>query len=159
MAYKGRFTPRNPQKYNGDPSNIIYRSTWECRVMDYFDKNPDFISWSSEEMCVPYVSPVDGRRHRYFPDFIVKTRNKTTGQLNTFMIEVKPDKQSRPPQKKSRKTKQYITEVVTWGINQAKWKAAIDYCKDRNWQFMVMTSVDGQEFKYLTEKELLLSIN
>lgn len=123
--------------------------------MDWFDKNPDIISWSSEEMCIPYVSPVDGKRHRYFPDFVVKVKKENT--IKTYMIEVKPEKQSRPPQKKSRVTKQYIQEVVTWGVNQAKWKSAIEYCKDRKWQFMVMTSTDGIQFKYLTEKELLLT--
>ena len=76
MAYKGLFTPRNPQKYIGDPNNIIYRSSWECRVMDWLDRNPDIISWASEEMNVPYKSPVDGRFHRYFPDFIVKVKSR-----------------------------------------------------------------------------------
>lgn len=156
MAYKGKFSPRNPQKYNGDPTNIVYRSSWECKVMDTFDKRPDILSWSSEEMAIPYVSPVDGRRHRYFPDFIVKVRTKD-GTIKTMMVEVKPEKQSKPPTKKSRVTKQYIQEVVTWGVNQAKWKAAIEYCKDRKWTFVVMCSTDGIEFKYLTENELMLN--
>lgn len=156
MAYKGKFSPRNPQKYNGDPTNIVYRSSWECKVMDTFDKRPDILSWSSEEMSIPYVSPVDGRRHRYFPDFIVKLRTKD-GTIRTMMVEVKPEKQSKPPTKKSRVTKQYIQEVVTWGVNQAKWKAAIDYCKDRKWTFVVMCSTNGIEFKYLTENELMLN--
>ena len=157
MAYKGKFSPRNPQKYLGDHKNIIYRSTWECKVMAWLDKRPDVIAWSSEEMCIPYLSPVDGKMHRYFPDFIVKVKQESTGQVVTLMIEVKPDKQSRPPQKKSRITKQYIQEVVTWGVNQAKWRAAIEYCKDRKWEFMVMTSTDGNEFKYLKERDLLLN--
>lgn len=156
MAYKGKFSPKNPQKYVGDPRNIIYRSSWECRIMDSFDKRSDVISWSSEEIIVPYVSPVDGKRHRYFPDFIVKVQSKD-GSIKTFMIEVKPEKQSRPPEKKKRVTKQYIQEVVTWGVNQAKWKSAIEYCRDRKWTFIVMTSRDGSEFKSLTENELLLT--
>jgi hypothetical protein len=156
-TYKGIFRPRNPQKYSGDPSNIVYRSSWECKVMSYIDSNPDIISWSSEEVIVPYKSPVDGRWHRYFPDFVIKVKQKTTQQIVTLMVEVKPERQSKPPQPKQRKTKQYIHEVVTWGVNQAKWKAAIEYCRDRKWQFMVMTSIDGVEFKYLTEKELLLN--
>lgn len=156
MAYKGKFSPKNPQKYMGDPRNIVYRSSWECKIMDSFDKRSDVLSWSSEEMAIPYVSPVDGRRHRYFPDFIVKVRTKD-GSIKTMMVEVKPEKQSRPPQKKSRVTKQYIQEVVTWGVNQAKWKAAIEYCKDRKWTFLVMCSTDGLEFKYLTENDLMLN--
>ena len=156
MAYKGPFRPKNPQKYKGDPTNIIYRSSWECKIMDSFDKRPDVLSWSSEEMAIPYVSPVDGKRHRYFPDFIVNVRTKD-GSTKTMMVEVKPEKQSRPPQVRKRVTKQYINEVATWGVNRAKWKAALEYCKDRKWEFIVMTSTNGSEFKYLTEKELLLT--
>ena len=138
MTYKGRFSPRNPQKYLGDPKNIVYRSSWELKIMSSFDKRPDVLSWSSEEMCVPYISPVDGKRHRYFPDFIVKIQT-TDGSVKTFMVEVKPEKQSRPPERKKRVTKQYIQEVVTWGVNQAKWKAAEDFCKHKGWEFQIIT--------------------
>jgi hypothetical protein len=138
MAYSGLFRPKNPQKYVGDPNNIVYRSSWECRVMDWLDRNRDIISWASEELIVPYISPVDNRVHRYFPDFLVKLRNKE-GQLKTLMIEVKPKKQTQPPMQQRRITKQYITEVTTWGVNQAKWKAAEEYCLDRGWQFKIMT--------------------
>jgi len=138
MAYSGLFRPKNPQKYVGDPNNIVYRSSWECRVMDWLDRNRDIISWASEELIVPYISPVDNRVHRYFPDFLVKVRNKE-GQLKTLMIEVKPKKQTQPPMQQRRITKQYITEVTTWGVNQAKWKAAEEYCLDRGWQSKIMT--------------------
>ena len=138
MAYKGLFTPRNPQKYIGDPNNIIYRSSWECRVMDWLDRNPDIISWASEEMNVPYKSPVDGRFHRYFPDFIVKVKSKD-GLTRTMMLEVKPKHQTLPPEPQQRKTKKYINEVMTWGVNQAKWKAANEYCLDRGWEFKILT--------------------
>ena len=138
MAYSGLFRPKNPQKYVGDPNNIVYRSSWECRVMDWLDRNRDIISWASEELIVPYISPIDNRVHRYFPDFLVKVRNKE-GQLKTLMIEVKPKKQTQPPIQQRRITKQYITEVTTWGVNQAKWKAAEEYCLDRGWQFKIMT--------------------
>ena len=138
MAYSGRFTPSNPQKYIGDYNNIIYRSSWECRVMDKLDKADWCISWSSEEIAIPYLSPVDGKYHRYFPDFVVKYRDKS-GSIKTMMSEIKPHKQSQPPVQKKRVTKQYINEVVAYGINQAKWKSANEYCLDRNWQFRVLT--------------------
>jgi len=138
MAYQGIFRPKNPQKYIGDPNNIVYRSSWECRVMNWFDQNNDIISWASEELIVPYKSPVDNRFHRYFPDFIVKVRTRD-GTMKTLMIEVKPKKQTLPPERKKRVTKQYVNEVVTYGINQAKWKAAQEYCLDRGWEFKVMT--------------------
>ena len=138
MAYSGKFTPRNPTKYVGDPTNIIYRSSWEARFMTKFDKEDWVVSWSSEEIIVPYISPVDGRWHRYFVDFVIKVKDKN-GNLQTWMIEVKPKKQTKPPEIPKRKTKRFITEVMTWGVNEAKWKAAEEYCKDRSWKFVIFT--------------------
>jgi len=138
MAYSGKFVPSNPQKYVGDYKNIIYRSSWECRVMSWLDKNPDIISWGSEELVIPYKSPVDGRYHRYFPDFIVKCKT-TENKIKTIVIEIKPDKQTKEPEKRKRVTKQYVNEVVTYGVNQAKWAACEDYCLDRGWEFKVLT--------------------
>ena len=138
MAYQGIFRPKNPQKYVGDSNNIVYRSSWECRVMNWFDQNEDIISWASEELIVPYKSPIDNRFHRYFPDFIVKVKTRD-GTMKTLMIEVKPKKQTIPPEPRKRITKQYVTEVTTYGVNQAKWKAAQEYCLDRGWEFKIMT--------------------
>ena len=141
MAYSGRFTPKNPSKYVGDHKNIIYRSSWEARCMDWFDRNDNIVSWASEELIIPYVSPVDGKWHRYFPDFLIKTKTKD-GKLKTVLIEVKPKKQTKPPPPQKRVTKRYITEVTTWGVNEAKWKAANEYCKDRTWEFKIITEDD-----------------
>lgn len=141
MAYKGRFKPKHPEKYVGDPTNIIYRSLWELRVMRHFDQHSSVLKWGSEEIIIPYVSPVDNRMHRYFPDFYVKTIG-TDGKINTTIIEVKPAVQTREPKKQEKRTRKYISEVLTWGVNQAKWKAAEEYCKDRKWTFKIMTEKD-----------------
>lgn len=138
MSYKGFFRPKNPQKYKGDPTNIIYRSGWEARFMSYLDNHPDVMEWSSEELAIPYLSPIDGKYHRYFPDFIVK-RKDVHGKIETVMVEIKPHKQTMPPVKQKRITKKYITEVQTWGINSSKWEAAEKYCKQRGWLFMKLT--------------------
>ncbi len=138
MSYSGTFKPKNPQKYMGNPTNIIYRSTWEARYMTWLDTTPSVVEWSSEEIIVNYLSPIDGRIHRYFPDFVVKIKNKD-GSIQTYMIEIKPDKQTREPEKQKRITKRYVQEVATWGINQSKWKAAKEFCEDRKWKFMVLT--------------------
>jgi hypothetical protein len=137
-THKGRFSPKNPQKYKGDPTNIIYRSGWERKVMNHLDTNDSILEWSSEELAIPYICPTDNRRHRYFPDFLVKAR-KADGTIQTMLLEVKPKKETREPQKKKRITKQYITEVMTWGKNNAKWKAASEYCLDRGWVFKLIT--------------------
>jgi len=138
MAYSGKFVPKNANKYLGDPTKVFYRSLWERRVMVYLDENTTVVGWSSEEIIIPYLSPVDNRVHRYFPDFFVRVKNKT-GLVEGMILEVKPASQSVAPEKKSKITRQYIREVVTWGVNEAKWKAAVEYCKDRNWQFKVIT--------------------
>ena len=138
MAYKGTFTPRNPQKYKGDPTNITWRSTWECKYMTWLDKNENVISWSSEEIVVPYRDPVQGHMRRYFVDFYVQFKD-VSGKTKSYLVEIKPMRQTMEPEKRKRVTKKYINEVYTYAVNQAKWKAAKEYCADRNWQFVVLT--------------------
>lgn len=141
MTNKGFFHPQNPQKYKGNPTQIIYRSSWERRVMHYLDTKPSVIQWSSEEFFIQYLSPIDNKIHRYFPDFYVKVKDKE-GKIREMVWEIKPKKQSVEPTKRSRVTKKYINEVVTWGINEAKWKAANEFCLDRGWTFKVLTEED-----------------
>lgn len=138
MSYKGTFKPKNPSKYRGNPTNIIYRSLWEMRLMTYLDTHPDVLEWASEEFSIPYKSPLDGRIHRYFPDFWIKQRTPA-GTLDIKVIEVKPAAQTKPPEVKTKKTKRYVTEVMTWGVNEAKWRAATAFCKDKGWKFVIMT--------------------
>lgn len=137
-GYSGKYRPENPSKYAGDPNNIVYRSLWERKVMAYLDKNDSIVSWGSEEFFVPYVSPIDNKVHRYFPDMIIRVRTKD-GKTKTFVWEIKPEKQTMEPVKKSKVTKRYVTEVLTYGVNQAKWKAAQEFCADRGWQFQLIT--------------------
>ena len=142
MAYKGRYNPVNPKKYKGNPQNIIYRSLWERKFMVYCDTNDKVLEWGSEEIIIPYISPWDSKVHRYFPDFYIKVK-QSSGNIKKFIIEVKPKKQTRPPKPVERKTKRWIKEVRTFGINEAKWKHASKWCKDND-----------MEFKILTEEEL-----
>lgn len=138
MAYKGKFRPVNPKKYKGDPSNVIYRSRWELVLMKKLDEHPDVLEWSSEEIVIPYRSPIDGKLHRYFPDFYVKRKNRE-GVIESIIIEVKPYAQTLEPKVQSNITKRYIQEVHTYGINKSKWTQAQEYCKDRGWKFMIFT--------------------
>jgi hypothetical protein len=138
---QGKYKVRNVEKYIGDPTNIIYRSSWELKFLNWCDNNPSVVSFSSEEIVIPYKSPVDGKYHRYFVDFMIKIRTKDD-ITKTYLVEIKPKKQTMPPEQKKRITKQYITEVVTWGVNQAKWKAASEYCLDRGWEFKILSEKD-----------------
>mgnify|MGYP003318069821 FL=1 len=135
---QGKYRLRVPYKYKGDRNNVIFRSSWEYKFMLWCDNPSSPVEeWGSEEIAIPYISPLDGKRHRYFPDFYVKVNGKK------YIVEVKPFRQTKEPKPQKRMTKSYINEVFTWGVNQAKWKAATEFCKDY-----------GMEFMLITEKEL-----
>jgi len=135
MAYKTKYKIQNYKKYIGNPNNIICRSLWERRVCKYLDQNKNVVRWGSEEFYVPYKSPVDGKPHKYYPDFIAEIRNEN--EVKTYVIEVKPKKQTKPP--KNNKRKSYINECLTYSINQAKWKSAKIYCTKNDWNFIILT--------------------
>lgn len=135
MAYRTKYKPKNPQKYVGDVSNIVCRSLWERNVCKFLDENHNIIKWSSEELAIPYTSPLDGKLHNYYPDFIVQFKNNT--KINNWIVEIKPKKQTVLKENASK------SEKTIWAINSAKWKAANAYCEKNN-----------MEFKILTEKEL-----
>jgi len=139
--HQGKFTPVNPQKYDGDPTNIIYRSSWELRFMRWCDNTPNVISYSSEETIIPYRCGTDNRLHRYFVDFRIQVRS-TNGSTKTYLVEVKPAGQTQPPKYPGKQTKRYITEAMTFIKNQSKWKAATEYCNDRGWEFKIITEND-----------------
>ena len=138
---QGFFKPLNPKKYIGDPTNIVFRSGWEKRVMEWLDTNINVIRWGSEEVIIPYVSPIDNKVHRYYTDFYVEAVGRD-GETRKMLLEVKPKAQTQEPKKQSRKTKRYITEVMTYGVNQAKWKAAEDFCRNRGWEFRLITETE-----------------
>lgn len=136
--YQGRFKPKNRKKYKGDASNIIYRSGWELKFLRYLDSHPSVVWYSSEEVIVPYFDSIQEKRRRYFPDFIVKFNTKEGGKI--FMIEVKPYKETVPPQRKRGKKKErLIAEKLTYQNNEDKWDAAEAYCKQKGWTFQIIT--------------------
>lgn len=139
--HKRKYTPIHPEKYQGDPTDIIMRSSWETRFAQWCDNNSNVVQWSSETTVIPYICPTDNKRHRYFVDFKIQVKD-ANGGTKTYVVEVKPDKQTRPPEIPKRKSKQYINEVMTWGKNDAKWKAAREYCKDRGYEFVILTEYD-----------------
>jgi hypothetical protein len=137
--YRGKFKIKNSQKYKGNPSNIIYRSLMELRFMKWCDSSEKILKWSSEEVVIPYISPIDNKRHRYFPDFLIQTAK------GWFLIEVKPQIESRPPKRKLveklnlKKKRRYMKSVRTWLVNEAKWNAAKKVCEVEGWTFEIFT--------------------
>ena len=133
MAYKGKFRPQNIKKYKGNYKNIVYRSGWELSFMKYLDRQPEVLLWSSEEIIIPYKDPIDGKWHRYFPDFWVRTKTSES------LIEIKPKKQTKPPKENPKHRRRFLKEVRVWGKNQAKWKAAQEFCEEKGWKWQIIT--------------------
>lgn len=143
--YQGKYKPKNPGKYRGDVNNIVYRSSWELKFLNYLDRNQNVLEYASEEFFIPYLSPIPDKHgkkriRRYFPDFWVKLL-LPDGNKEVRIIEVKPYSQTRPPKptKSGRVTKRVINEAATYEINKAKWKAAEEFCLDNGYKFVIMT--------------------
>jgi hypothetical protein len=138
-SIKSRYKPSNPRKYVGDSNNIICRSSWERRFCVWCDTNENILEWGSEEFWIPYRSPIDNRVHKYFPDFFIKVR-ESNGTIKKYVIEVKPHRQTQQPNPTpKRRTKSWLYEVKTYAVNQAKWKAATEFCADRLLEFKIIT--------------------
>jgi len=145
--YKGKFKPKNLKKYEGDFSNITYRSHWERQVFRWCDDNSDIIGWNSEEIVIPYKCKTDGKMHRYFTDVFIRMKDG-----KCYLIEIKPKKQTQPPKKSSRKTKKYINEVMTYAKNISKWEAAQDFASMNGLIFQIWdeTTLKKMGIKLLT---------
>lgn len=137
MSYRGIYKPENPKKYIGDATQIVYRSLWERKLMRYCDKNEKVLKWASEEISIPYYNPVKKRVAKYFPDFYMEYIDKDN-KKKKVLIEVKPAKETKPPQYK-RRTKNVLIAEAMFEQNTAKWKAAREFCMDQGWEFRIMT--------------------
>lgn len=106
--------------------------------MEYFDNNPGILSWASEPFFIRYISPVDGKLHKYYPDFYV-TVQSPDGEVHRELIEVKPASQTRAS--RARKTIQRTNDERVLAVNKAKWQAAAQWCQ-----------VNGVIFRLLTDR-------
>jgi len=135
---QGIYSILNPEKYKGSLP-CIYRSSLELKVFRWFDNNLNVITWGSESVVVPYQSPLDGKLHRYFVDLVAALKDRS-GEIKKLLIEIKPHKQTMKPEAtKNKKVKTMIYENTQWAVNQAKWKAAEQYAKNKGYQFLILT--------------------
>lgn len=138
---QGYYTPKNPEKYVGDISEIIYRSSWEKKFMQWCDKNSSVIQWNSEGLAIPYYSKIEDKQRRYFVDFIIKVRS-ADDQIKTLLIEIKPEAETKPPRPRKRQTKNYIMEQYTFQVNMDKWEAAREFARKHDMKFTILTEYD-----------------
>lgn len=152
--YQGKFKPENPSKYMGNVDNIVYRSSWEYKAFKFCDLTKHIVKWASEETIIPYISPVDGRPHRYFMDLKIWF-TRQDGSIGIALVEIKPYAQTTPPVKKpGKKTSTFLEEVKTFTINTAKWEAAEALCRREGWLFVKWTEHDLQPGGKIDAKEL-----
>jgi hypothetical protein len=137
-SIKSIYKPSYPEKYIGNPNNIICRSSWERKFCRWCDLNENILAWGSEEIRIKYYDPVRKRVRTYYPDFIMKVK-ESTGEIKKYIVEIKPQRQTMPPKQKSKVTRSYLNEVYTYATNQAKWKAAEEFCKDNMLEFKIIT--------------------
>lgn len=135
---QGVFRPLHPEKYISKQP-CIYRSSYELKLFRWLDANSNVLEWSSESMAIPYISPKDNKIHRYFPDVILKLKDKF-GNVHNYIVEVKPEKQTKPPILVNRKNAQKVFyEQLTFAINQSKWQSTQEWCQKNNFKFMILT--------------------
>lgn len=141
MAYKTKYTPNNPTKYIGNINSILCRSLWERRFCKYLDTNKNIVRWSFESIKIPYISPMDNKIHYYIPDFLIEAKTNN-GLIETMVVEIKPKKQTKQPEKKNKHKKTLLMENITYAVNMAKWEAANKYCKENGIVFKILTEED-----------------
>lgn len=132
---QGYFQPKHPEKYVGNVNKIRFMSSWEHQMHNFLDNNTRVLRWSSEEICIPYIKPTDQRVHRYYPDYWVEYVN-TDGEIIQEVIEVKPHQQTKIPHSNN---KNRLYEQITYAVNQAKWEACVNWCKQRGMIFRIVT--------------------
>lgn len=135
---QGFYRPKFPDKYKGNINNIVYRSNYELVAFRFFDHNPNVLEWASEENIIPYQNPLTGRISRYFVDIYAKMIDKN-GKIQQYLIEIKPSKQTTPPVFNKKKTKNYLFQQAEYVKNQAKWKAATEWCNKKQMNFVILT--------------------
>lgn len=149
MYLQGKYVPVNPKKYKGDVNKIVFRSSMELVAFKFCDTNPAIVYWNSEETVIPYISPVDGRPHRYFMDLKVWTHHAESEELQVTLIEIKPKDQVKQPKKTATmKESTFNNSTRTWLVNQAKWTATREHCAKVGWKFIIWTEdhlVPGQD--------------
>lgn len=139
---QGYFTPRNPEKYKGDITKIIYRSSWELKFLSYCDENDRVVEYASEPIGIPYWNSILKKESTYWIDCYMVTRNQDE-TTTKWLIEIKPNKYLTPPEPPTRLTEKqtlaYARDAKTFIINDSKFKAARAYAAKNNMRFGIIT--------------------
>lgn len=135
--HQGKYTPMFPDKYKGDPNNIVFRSGLELKYFREFDMNPNILEWASEEFYIPYYDPLKNKVRKYFIDLYIKMKD-TNGEIQKYLIEIKPYNETVLP-KKGSNLNTFKKRAETYVINQAKWEATKLFCEKHDLKFQILT--------------------
>ena len=144
----GVYRPVNCKKFG--ETSCIYRSSYELQFLRWCDKHPKIIDVKYEKVIIPYVCKTDNKMHKYYVDCRI-TMVEATGR-RTYLIEIKPFKQTLPPKPSKRKKKTTILyEQLSYLKNDSKWKAAEQYCKMKDFRWCILTEkgiyIDGKFYE------------
>lgn len=136
LNFPNKFKPpsdNHMQSYkvvNGIPV-VQYKSSLELAGFKYCDLNPKIKEWSLEPFPIGYLSPVDMKVHRYFPDLWIRFESD-----DLFIVEIKSSNETKMPRKSD---KRYAQKLQTYLINQAKWDACRNFCAEKGANFVILT--------------------
>lgn len=156
LRYKqGNYIPENKDKVIklNSKGGIYYRSGYELKIYRYLDINENVIKWGAEFICIPYKKYKWKKTkwgelvkktsdHRYFPDVYYELKN-SDNSISKIVAEIKPYSEVKEPNIPKKATKKQLENfeyaINMWNTNQFKWEQAIEYCKNRDMKFVIIT--------------------
>jgi hypothetical protein len=147
---KGFYIIQNPEKYIGNPQEVIYQSSWEFAFCKFCDLNDRVIKWCGEGLQIAYQITNDIgtiETHRYYPDFYLEMNTPGDKEkYEKFLIEIKPKKDCEfPVQPKTQTLKMlenYEYALRTHKKNLYKWAFTKQWCEKRGIKFIIVTELD-----------------
>ena len=140
--HQGYYKLKNQEKYVGNGDKIAYRSSWELAFCQYLDFNPKIIKWGMEQPVIVY-SDMKGKTHRYFPDYFYQQLSDDDNRMKQVVVEVKPLKEVyepvMPKNPTSKALENHCYNMSMYIKNRLKWDAAINFCKKRGFEFIIVT--------------------
>lgn len=111
---------------------IIYRSSYELKFIQWCERSTNITHWGSECIAIDYVNPVDGKHHKYYPDFLLEMADGTL-----MLVEIKSHNQTVAPDIDAQDISNY--QYREYVRNLAKWSAAEEFCKNNGIVFKIFT--------------------
>lgn len=149
----------------------IYRSSWELAFYDWCDRSDNVVRWASEPIGIQYKNPIANldycNKHHLNPqnpaywkvctynvDVWIELLTPDGTNVRKIFIEIKPYAQTKPPEPlkpdaNPKQIKAWNEQARTYMVNVAKWKAAEEYFKSKQCEFMIVTERTLKQWKLI----------